>query len=153
MEIAKYVKKELVDIEINCENKDELFNKIYEEAFKNKYVKKGFLKKIRDREEKYPTGIELSKYSVAIPHTDAELVNEQFISINILKNPISFNLMDDSSKKTDVSIVFVLGLNKPDEQLIILKEMIALIQNENIINGMLNAKSESQILEIIQQGR
>lgn len=44
MEIAKYVKKELVDIEINCENKDELFNKIYEEAFKNKYVKKGFFK-------------------------------------------------------------------------------------------------------------
>ncbi len=149
MGITRYIKKELIDVEIDCQNKEELFNKVYEKAFKNKYVKKDFLKKIKEREEKYPTGIELSKYSVAIPHTDSELVNEQFISINTLKNPISFNLMDDASKETDVSIVFVLGLKEPEEQLIILKEIVTLIQNENIINSMLNAKLKNEVLGII----
>lgn len=153
MEIIKYLKKELIKPNLHCRNQKEVFNIIYEEAFKNDYVKEEFLERIIDREKSYPTGIELSNYSVAIPHTDAELINEQFISIAVLREPVSFNLMDDGTKETNVNIVFLLGLNKPENQLSILQEIIKLIQNEDIIREILESKYEDKILEVLGQRR
>lgn len=57
------------------------------------YVKESFGNALIEREEKYPTGLAMVPYPVAIPHTDPGHVNEACISIVRVKQGATFHEM------------------------------------------------------------
>ncbi|GKU25435.1 PTS sugar transporter subunit IIA [Clostridium folliculivorans] len=149
MEISSYIKKELIKLNLPCKSRNELFQMMHQEAYKYGYVKEDFLQGLLSREEVFPTGIKLSNYSVAIPHTEAEYVNNQFISVVVPERPIYFKQMDDETIETEVSLIFMLGLNKPHSQLEALKELMNLIQQEEVINKIISAKNEEEVIKLL----
>ena len=54
------------------------------------YGEEGFTEAILKREKDYPTGLDVNGIGVAIPHTDAEHVKKEGISIAVLNPPIEF---------------------------------------------------------------
>ena len=46
---------------------------------------------VKKREDNFPTGIQLEDFAVAIPHTDAEYVKEEFIAVAVFKEPVKFS--------------------------------------------------------------
>ena len=54
------------------------------------------------------------------------------------------------SKKNNVKLAFVLGLNQPHSQLTILQELMQLIQNKETVNALINANDKEDILKIIE---
>ena len=149
MEISNYIKKELIKLNLPCKSRNEMFQMMHQEAYKYGYVEEDFLEGLLSREEVFPTGIKLSNYSVAIPHTEAEYVKNQFISVVVPKNPIRFKQMDDETLETEVSLIFMLGLNKPHSQLEVLKELMSLIQKEDVVKEIISAKDEEQVKELL----
>jgi len=150
MALVSFMNESLIKVELEVENQNELFQVMFQEAHKKGYVKDTYLEKIKEREAIFPTGLCMSDYSVAIPHTDPEHVIEQFIAVATLKKPVTFSLMEDSTKTTDVHVVLMLGLNQPHSQIEVLQELMQVIQIKENVLGMIHAKSEQEILEIFE---
>lgn len=124
MAVASFIKESLVNVGLKVENQDQLFNAMFEKAYEQGFVKETFLPKIKERESIFPTGLSVNEYSIAIPHTDPEHVVEQFIAVSVLEKPVSFHLMEDNTKTTEVQAVLMLGLNQPHSQIEVLQELI-----------------------------
>jgi len=151
LSLEKFLKDELIKLNLSCEDQDQLFEIFYNEALANDYVNEMFLTKIKERESVFPTGLKINDYSVAIPHTDPEYVKEQFIAVATLENPVKFHLMDDASQKTDVSVVIMLGLNQPHSQIEALQELMRIIQDKGNVDYLLAAKNKESVRTVFKQ--
>ncbi len=150
MEIIKYINENMVLPSLECETKEELFKAIHNIGIENGYIKEEFYEKILQREQNFPTGLNLGEIGVAIPHTDAEYIKEEFIAVCQLKNEVEFKSMEDADESVNVKLAFVLGLNQPHSQLTILQELMQLIQNRETVNALINANDKEDILKIIE---
>lgn len=149
MSLQPFLKDELIKVQVSCEDKNEVFELIYKEALERGYVKKEYLEKVKERESVFPTGLNMNHHNVAIPHTDPEFVNEQFIAVATLDKPVLFYLMDDNTKQVDVNVVFMLGLNEPHSQLTVLQEIMGTLQDDTKIEGILKASNGEEIRAIL----
>ena len=88
-----YLDDSLIKLSLEAEDKNSVLEEIALLLKDGGYVKESFSNAIKEREVNYPTGLQLEHIGVAIPHTDAEFVNEQSMAIAILKNPVNFTFM------------------------------------------------------------
>ncbi|WP_368296625.1 PTS sugar transporter subunit IIA, partial [Lactiplantibacillus plantarum] len=110
-----------------------------------------FLPKIIKRESTFPTGLQLEHRGVAIPHTDADTINKEFVAVVVNDAPIAFSRMDDPEQKVDAKLVFVLGLNKPHAQLEMLQALMGIIQDDSLVNSLENAENFNQIHQLLSK--
>ena len=73
-------------LDVKEENYKDILKKIGDILYKKGYVKESYTKSLLNREEMSPTGLPLSPWSIAIPHTDPEHVIKPCIIIFKLKN-------------------------------------------------------------------
>lgn len=151
MSLEQFLKEELIKLHLVCDSQEQLFDLMYEEAFKKGYVSESFLVKIKEREAVFPTGLSMNNYNVAIPHTDPECVFEQFIGVITLEKPVPFRLMDDNTQEVDVNVVLMLGLNQPHSQLAVLQQLMQVIQDENNLEQILHAKTSEEVYSIFKK--
>ncbi|KYC84195.1 MULTISPECIES: PTS sugar transporter subunit IIA [Heyndrickxia] len=151
MTLGQFLKDDLIKVNLECENREQLFEILAKEALKQGYVTDQFLTKVIERESVFPTGLCMNNYNVAIPHTDPEFVKEQFIAVATLKKPVSFQLMDDKTKESDVNVVLMLGLNEPHSQLTVLQQIMQIIQDGSKIEQMLLANNIEDIYTVFNQ--
>lgn len=150
MELNKFINEKLIKVNLPCQDRNELFEMMHKEAFKYGYVESTFLEGLISRESVFPTGIKLSNYNVAIPHTDAVHVKEEFIAIVVPEKPIKFKLMEDENQEEEMNLIFMLGLNKPHSQLEVLQELMGLIQTEGLVKQIVEAKDLIEIQNILE---
>lgn len=145
MILNQYINKDLIWLDVTIDNTDQLFEIVAEKTNLMGYTNSNFLEKIKLRERKYPTGLKYENHAIAIPHTDPETIRKQFIAVVIPKNKLHFYLMDEPNKKTAIDIVFILGLNNPENQLTVLQEVIKMIQDEKHIRQLIAAKTINEL--------
>lgn len=147
--LKEYIKEELIVLNLETSNRIELF-KYMTNLFKEKgYVNEGFYEFIIEREEMYPTGLDLGTHTVAIPHGNPEYIKQSFISVVSLKQPIKMKKMEDADEEINVDLFFILGLNDGTQHLQILKQVIGMIQHEAFIRGIKSAKTPEEVMEKI----
>ncbi|MFT8607553.1 PTS sugar transporter subunit IIA [Liquorilactobacillus ghanensis] len=107
----------------------EVFEEISQALLDEGLVKKEFLENLMNREQNFPTGIDLSVVdpelpNVAIPHTEGEFVNiRRVIPIKLLK-PIKFFNMIQPDQELEVKFMFMILNNDPDGQANILAQIM-----------------------------
>ncbi|WP_156286255.1 PTS sugar transporter subunit IIA [Oceanivirga salmonicida] len=139
------------DIFLNVEAKDniELFIKMTKIFRERNYVKEGYLQSILEREKKYPTGLQFEGYCVAIPHTDSSFINNQRIVFVRLKDNIDFFEMGSEDNKLKIKIIFMLLINKGDEQINTLLNLMKLLGEKDIYNFLEKNASEKEIYNML----
>lgn len=95
-------------ISIRSERSKELFQVMSEQLKNAGCVKDSFLEGITNREQEFPTGLEVNQIGFAIPHTDSAHVNSSQICFASLKEPLVFSDMTDKSHEIPVRLVFML---------------------------------------------
>jgi PTS system galactitol-specific IIA component len=148
--LKRLVKKDLVIIDSNAKNSTELFNTFSKIAIEKGYVNRKFLPKIIERESNFPTGLALDNYSVAIPHTDADTIEDEFVGVIVSKNGTKFKRMDDPGKEIDAKVEFILGLKQPHAQLEMLQYLMSLIQDEGKIQKLINSNSVNEVIKLLR---
>jgi len=128
----------------------EILSFVADQLFEKSIVKDTFKEALLQREKKFPTGLPTQGVGVAIPHAEAQFVNQDHVTIAILPQPIPFQMMGMPENHVDVSIVFLLALTKSESHLEILKELMQIIQNQKILSALLQSKQADEVLEIIQ---
>src|SRR5699024_138454 len=98
------------------------------------------------REQEFETGLPAAGYSVAIPHTDVEHVNQKTISVAILKDPVDFGVMGDPDGTTPVKIVFLLAMDESDAQLNLLQRLMQIFQDEDTLKFLASEQEKSKMV-------
>ncbi len=101
-------------------------------------VNKDFEKAILDREQVFPTGLQFDGYGVAIPHTDAEFVNNTKIAIMTLKDPVEFTQMATNDQLVPVKLIMMLAIPNAHSQVELLQKVVTVLQDKDIIMKLLD---------------
>ncbi|MBP3041770.1 PTS sugar transporter subunit IIA [Bacillaceae bacterium Marseille-Q3522] len=103
----------------------------------NGITKKGFDEAISKREKDFPTGLPTDPIGVAIPHTDSCYVHTSQVAFASLKKPVNFRIMGESDGSVvPVSVVFMLALKNPEDQIEMLQKLVLALQDTSIINKL-----------------
>ena len=151
IKLSSYLTEKLVFLQEQFTTTDELFASVHQVAFDAGYVREDFLPRVTDREATFPTGIQLEKMGVAIPHTDAECILKEFVAVVVNQAPVPFKSMEDLNQTVQANIVFVLGINQPHAQLEMLQSLMGLLQNEELLAQLCQSETATDLLNLVQQ--
>lgn len=117
----------------------------------NSYVTPGYAAACAEREQLYPTGLQLATMGVALPHADSRYVRHSAIAVATLKEPVMFRQMGDPDTKVGVKIVFMLAPQKGEEQLAFLESLTAFIQQNDRLMRLLSCQSANEAAKFLEE--
>ena len=88
---------------------------------------------------------------VAIPHTDAEHVNNGAMAIGVLKEPVSFCEMGNLESTVDVSIISMLAISNPDFLIPTLMQLAKTFQDEEFLLNLKSATTKDEVLDLYKR--
>ncbi|MDT6262568.1 PTS sugar transporter subunit IIA, partial [Enterococcus faecium] len=135
--------------QLEVKDQKELFQVMSEQLKNAGCVKDSFLEGITNREQEFPTGLEVNQIGFAIPHTDSAHVNSSQICFASLKEPLVFSDMTDKSHEIPVRLVFMLAMSQPHEQIDTLQNLVSLFQNEEKVNELLACTTKEAFIELV----
>lgn len=130
---------------------EEAFKRLADEFFKKDCVSEDFLPNIIQREIDFPTGLLTHGIGVAIPHTDHIYVKKSQIGFLSLKKPIRFMHMGTNDQEVAVSLIFMLALKEPHEQLEMLQNLVALFQREGVLEKLEKVTCKDTFLQVMKE--
>lgn len=143
------LKKELIHLNMDCKSSQEAMRILAQSFVDNAVVKESFIAAVIEREEHYPTGLPAKAFDIAIPHTVSEHVLEPSIAIGVLSHPVEFRQMGSPEIVLHPQLLFMLAITAPKEQITLLKRIMKLLQNEELLCAIRNAKSADRIIELL----
>ena len=149
--IWEELKENLIFLNLKAEDNKEVLQIMGDAMIREEYGDQGFTEALLKREKDYPTGLDVDGIGVAIPHTDAEHVKKEGISIAVLDRPVEFDAMGEENCQIPVKIVImftVAGKNKHIDRLL---QVLDMIKDEEILQGLLDAKNKKEIRTVIQK--
>lgn len=134
--------KEAVFLNIDATSTDEVLDYVYEKMSKLGYVTEEFRQAVKEREDRYPTGLPGPICDIAVPHTDPEYVVKPFIAVVTTKQGVPFVQMATRDFYLKSKIIFVLGFKTGVYQVKILQTLIKrFIQEEKMPKEFLLANN------------
>lgn len=113
-------------------------------------VKESFIDAVLAREEVYPTGLPTNGVFVAIPHADPAHVNgRSAIALATLNQPVTFRTMGDPTQQVDVEIVVMLAIHNPDEHIKLLKSLMKLFVDQELLLRLVAVESQDEIIGLL----
>lgn len=137
-----YLDKNLGILHVKQKNSKELMNNLIDILEENNIVKGSFRNAILEREDNYPTGLEINGYGFAIPHTDGAHVNKSQICYATLVEPVEFRSMTDPNQIINIQMVFMITMKEAHEQLEMLQNLMSLFQNKNEVHDLLRIEDK-----------
>ena len=86
-----------------------------------------------------------------MPHTFAEHVNEKQIGFMSLNEPVMWHYMGDVSKEIEISCVFMLALKDGHDQLEMLKGLMKLFTNNELLERIMKIDTYEELVEIMTE--
>jgi galactitol PTS system EIIA component len=114
------------------------------------YVTDGFIDATLLREATMPTGLPLGgEYNAAMPHVDLEYVYKPAIALATLKNPVIFHHMVMNEEEVPVQLVIMLALDQPKSQIEALQQVANVLQNPEVVSGLIAARDPEEVIAIL----
>ncbi|MEY8370239.1 PTS sugar transporter subunit IIA [Aerococcaceae bacterium 50-4] len=155
------VKESLVTVEdtyiSDASTSEEVLKDIGRKLLKKGLVKDKFIENILEREKNYPTGLDLtvidpSYGNIAVPHTEGAYVNVTKVIPVGLTNSVVFNNMIRPKEDLEVSNLFIILNNSPEEQSEILAKIMDFINTLNVdeAKALFQASTPSSLYDVIK---
>lgn len=129
--------KKYVAIEAEAKDWEEALTICGDALISKDCIGKGFVTACIKREKEFPTGLPTT-IPVAIPHAASNEVKTTSVCVLKLKNPVTFNRMDDSSQTIEARIVFNLAIKGSSEHIDFLQKLIAFVMDEGKVTKCLD---------------
>ena len=115
------------------------------------YTKDSYVEALAAREKEYPTGLDIDGIGVAIPHTAVTHVNKAATAVAVLKRPVTFIQMGTDDEEVAVRLVFMLSVVDPNAHIDELQKILAIIQDTDVLEQLLQADDAKKVIEIIRE--
>lgn len=144
-----FLDSSIILLDVEAETKEDVLQTMADNLKAKNLIKDTYLDAIIKREQEFATGLPTAGYSVAIPHTDVEHVNQKTISVAVLKEPVDFGVMGDPVETTPVKIVFMLAMDEANTQLSLLQRLMQIFQDEGTLTFLANEKNKEKIANLL----
>ncbi|CAN0653865.1 PTS sugar transporter subunit IIA [Nitratireductor aquimarinus] len=149
--LMNHIDPEAIVLGVDTDSREAVIRLLAEKLQAAGYVKDSFADAVLAREASMPTGLPLGHaVNVAVPHTDPEHVLKPGIALATLKKPVAFANMEDPDEPVEVGLVFLMALNDKDRQIEMLQEIMATIQSEEAISGLMQASSVDDVAAVLK---
>lgn len=149
--IWEELKEPLIEIGMEARTSQDVFCQLGGALIREGYTKESYVEALAERESNFPTGLDINGIGVAIPHTDVSHVNQSGIAIAVLKEPVTFIQMATDDEEVKVKLVFMLSVVNPEAHLEELQQILAIIQDTEVLDKLTKAKEKKEIIEIIKE--
>lgn len=144
--------KKLILTECEAATREDVFRTVGGLLIQEGYCRESYIQALIDREKEYPTGLDINGVGVAIPHTDVSHVIRSTMAVAILKKPVVFEVMGgDEGENVDVSVVVAMAIRDAAAHLDQVKELLKILQDDNVLRKLMSAKSEEEVIHIIKR--
>ncbi|MDR0402188.1 MAG: PTS sugar transporter subunit IIA [Treponema sp.] len=149
MKVDDILKEDCIIESLEAVTKEEALAAMCRILFSKGYVKDSFEAAILERERLYPSGLPMEGHKIAIPHTDAEHVNESVILFARLAKPVEFSSMGDPDEKIQVQLVSMFALREKKKIGFLLDVLINAYSDNDTLDAVLKAASAKEIYDIL----
>lgn len=141
----------LILFDVEAKDSKDLLRKLSGKLLKEGYVKESFIEAINEREEIFPTGLPTKGVKIALPHTDATHVLKSGVLIANLKKPVVFKEMGSGINDVEAELIFMLAVEKPKEQVGILKKLIGMFSKEDVLLKLKHSSNPEDVLKVLKE--
>ncbi|MDR2663584.1 MAG: PTS sugar transporter subunit IIA [Treponema sp.] len=151
MKVEDILKEDCIIENLEASTKEEVLSAMCRVLLDKGYVKESFPAAILERERLYPSGLPMEGHKIAIPHTDAEHVNESVILFARLAKPVEFSSMGDPDEKLQVQLVSMFALKEKKKIGFLLEVLITTYSDSAVLDAILKAPSVKAIYDILYE--
>lgn len=148
MKILDLLQQVSIDINAQCQNKDEAIDHLVDLMDKqgNLNDKEEYKKGIYAREALFSTGI---GEGIAIPHAQSDAVKQAGLAAMVVKNGVDYESLDQQP----AYLFFMIAVSNTggNEHLQILAMLSQMLMDADFKNALINASSEEEFMRIISQ--
>lgn len=149
--LTALLRPEVILTDLDAKNADDALDHLSALLFQYGYVRDSFALAVKEREKIYATGLPARSMGVAMPHTDIEHVVRPCVAIATLRYPVTFIAMGSDDEKVEAQVLFMLALNEPHAQLEMLQSIVAIIQNDDLLQAIKSSSSPAEIIDLISK--
>ena len=143
------IHKELIFLDIEAKDKQEVISRLADALFAAGKVRDTYKQAVLAREEVDPTGLPLGEYNIAMPHTFAEHVIEPVIAVARLKKPVDFLEMGTADVHLPVSLVMMMAISNPQEQVGLLRRILRLLSDEETLQTVMASADTEEMYQAL----
>lgn len=148
--VWEQLRDNLIFPELDAKDSSEIMEKVGIAFINEGLCKESYIQALINREGEFPTGIDVDGFGIAIPHTDVSHVNKAGIGIATLKDPVKFIQMGTDDEEVETKVIVMLAVDDPKKHLSLLQNILAILQDKNVLNELANAKEKTEIIKIIK---
>lgn len=145
----KILYEELINFDVDVNNYEEAIRYNSNILINYGFVKEGYAEMVIEREKEFSTGLISTGRGIAIPHTNPTLVNKQAVCVLIPKKPIDFIMMGTTDQIVKADVIFPLVIKEPNSQLTLLKKIVEMLQNDQLIDEIYHCHDKKKIIEML----
>jgi PTS system galactitol-specific IIA component len=135
-----------VFIDFNGNSDKEIVANLADKMYEKKLVKDSFKNAVLEREEVFPTGLQVQDYGIAIPHADSVHVNEPSIAVAKLNHPVKFGKMGGEDGETvNVNIVIMMSILNDKDQLPTIMKILDIFADETKIKKIKGSTTKTEL--------
>lgn len=142
--------RDLIRLNLDVQNKEEAIRILAQDFVKAGVVKESFVDAVLEREQRSPTALPAVAYDIAIPHTVSEHVLTPAMNVAILKHPVEFQQMGSPDITLHPQVLFMLAISDPKDQLSLLRRIMKMLQNKELLNQLRAAKTKDEIYDLLE---
>ncbi len=143
--------RDLIAVDVEAKSAEEAIRKVGALLEKGGYVKDTYVDAVAKRETEFPTGLILKDIQVAMPHTAGVHVNKPAVCIAKLAQPVRFAHMGDPDTPVDATLLFMMAIKNPDEQVETLQAVMGVFTNAEAVAALKAAKTEDELFAAAQK--
>jgi len=133
----------------NFRHRIEALREISQFLMKRKIVSKDYLRALIEREERYPTGLRISRdLAVALPHAHTRYTLKQALIVALLEHPIEFKCMGSPDKTVTVQAIIIVAVENLERSTKILRRLSDLLSKETFSRAI-RMKDSDYLLKLL----
>ena len=144
------LREDLIFHDVEAESYADLFRQVGGVLTDKGYGKENYVQGLIERENEFPTGLDIDGFGIAIPHTPVDFVENAATAIATLKNPVKFTEMG-SDDEVEVQLVFILAVTAPKGHMDQLQRIISIIQDKEVLKKIKEETNAKEVIEIIKR--
>jgi PTS system galactitol-specific IIA component len=133
---------------ISAHKKEDVLELLSAKALEEGYVTEKFGKDLLEREQSFPTGLDMS-IPISLAHVGTNCLSS-FLALATLSNPVPFGNMDGSDTFVHAKLVFVFGIVKPEEQVVVLQRLGNLFKKLEFLKKLYLSDTQESLLSTLK---
>lgn len=142
--------RDLILLDLDCKSSDEVIRTMAARFAEVGVVRESFIEAVAHRETVFPTAIP-AEIPIALPHTASEHVITPAVGVGVLRHPVEFSQMGSPEIKLQPELVFMLAIKDPKAQIGLLKQMMKLIQNGELLRSIQRAADADTVYSLLAE--